>query len=288
MNRNIVRCWIFIGTFIVPAAAFADGPPVSSPSPEPPPSVVPAPTVAPASLPVVSLAPTTAEAREAQHAADLARFRVFVGHGDEPARAYRFVGGLASLGVGALMTPVGAVLYSREPGAGPGIALGVGIASSLGGAFTLLGSSPYRKAGEAVDRAKALGQDDATALAAGETELRKAAAEERFERRVGGGIFAGLGVTALALGTTFALADFTGRTLDRQDQDGVAAALLVGGGLSVVCGLEAFLFPSPNETAWAGYSAAKLSASAWAPKVNGFGMAPTPGGGASAALSGFF
>ena len=289
MNRNIVRFCIFLGTLTIPAAAFADDPPVSSPSHVAPPSVVSAPTVAPASLPVVSVPPTTAVARGAEHAADLARFRVFASQGDEPTRAYRFVGGLASLGVGALVTPVGAVLYSREPGAGPGIALGIGIASALGGAFTLLGSSsPYGKAGEAVDRAKALGHDDATALEAGEAELRKAAAQERLERRVGGGVFVGVGLAALAVGTTFALADFTGRTLDRHEQDGIAAALLVGGGMSVVCSLEAFLLPSPNETAWAGYSAAKRGTSAWAPKINGFGMAPTAGGGASAALSGVF
>lgn len=210
-------------------------------------------------------------------AADLAAFVAFAERADEPARTYRLVGGLAALGVGGLVTPVAAVMVSRDEGAAAGAALGVGIGTAVSGALVLMGSTsrPYRDAADAVEREKALGRSDRVALAAGESVLRQSAAEERLARYVGGGIFLGLGVVALGLGTTFAAADLTGDSLDRGEQDGIAAALLIGGALGAVGALDLMLFPTPAERSWEGYATRKSTAMV---RVTRFGVAPLPGG----------
>ena len=271
----VITSALFSGTARAQEAAVA-------PPPPPTPPAAPAPSVAVAS-PAAS-APAES-ARE-----ELAEFLAFAERTDEPARTYRLVGGLAALGVGGLVIPVGAAMYSREAGVGAGVTLGVGIGTALGGAFVLMGSMPrpYRDAADAVAREKGLGRSDAAALAAGENELRRAAGEEHLGRVVGGGIFLGLSVIALGLGTTFAAADLTSNSFDRDDQDGVAAALLVGGALGTVGAIDFVFSPMPNEAAWEGYSAGRKVGAAPAPRVTAFGVAPLPEGGARVGLGGAF
>ncbi len=247
------------------------------------------PSTAPAPLaPLLVASPPTESAEPRSE--ELSAFVAFVEKADEPTRCYRLVGGLAALGVGGLVTPVGAAMVAREPGVAAGVTLGVGIGTALGGALVLLGSTPrpYRDAADAVASAKGLGRSDATALAAGEETLRRAAAEAQLERMVGGGVFLGLSVIALGFGTTFATADLTSGSFDRDEQDGVAAALMVGGALGTVGAVEILLSPTPGEMAWEGYTAGRRGSAALAPRVTSFGVAPLPEGGARLGLGGRF
>lgn len=220
----------------------------------------------------------------------LAELSAYLERNDEPMRTYRLVGGLVGLGVGGLVIPVGASMVERDPGVGAGVTLGVGIGTAVGGALVLLGSRPrpHRDAADAVAQVLESGGGDAAALAAGEDALRRAAAEERLARLVGGGVLLGLGVTALGLGTAFATADLTSDSFDRDEQDGVAAALLVGGALGTTGAVELLFSPMPGETAWEGYAAGRKVGAAPAPRLTGGGVSVLPGGGARLGLTGRF
>lgn len=260
------------------AARAEDAPLEASPSAAPPTAEVPGPSAA---QPAGGGDPARAQ---------LAELSAFLERSDEPTRTVRLAGGLVGLGVGGLVIPLGASIHDRNPGVGAGVTLGVGIGSALGGALVLLGSRdrPHRDAANAVARALESGRGDAAALAAGEDALRRAAAEERLQRLVGGGVLLGLGVTALGLGTTFATADLTTDSFDRDEQDGVAAALLVGGAVGTTGAVELLFSPTPGEMAWEGYAAGRRVGAAPAPRLTGGGVSVLPAGGARLGLVGQF
>ena len=269
-----------ISTALCPVAARAQDAPLdgASPSAAPPTAEAPAPSAAQTSGP------------DDRASEQLAELSAFLERSDEPARTYRLVGGLVGLGVGGLVIPLGASIYDRDPGVGAGVTLGVGIGSAVGGALVLLGSRdrPHRDAANAIAQARGSGRGDAAALAAGEEALRRSAAEARLERLVGGGVLLGLGVTALGLGTTFATADLTSDSFDRDEQDGVAAALLVGGALATTGAVELLFSPMPDEMAWEGYAAGRKVGAAPEPRITGGGVSVLPGGGARLGLVGRF
>lgn len=207
-------------------------------------------------------------------------------------RAYRWGGGFAELAVGATLLPAGVALYARHGSALTGGMIGLGAAGILGGLGTLtLGGdqSAHLEVERAMAAARSRGRDDAAVLAAGEMALKSSAETARLERRVGGFVCSGLGVVALGLGAVFASADFTGRGFDREQQDGVAAALLLGGAIATTEGLRAALLPSSVEVTWETYEIGKRAhgrAPGPAPTV-ALRMAPTPGG-ASMGVGGTF
>ncbi len=137
---------------------------------------------------------------------------------------------------------------------------------------------------------RVLRRDEASALAAGEGALHRAADVARSERMDGGGLLAGLGVIALGWGTTFAAADFTSDAFSRRQQDGVAAAFLVGGAVSTVIGLRSLVMPSTAEVSWRGNNQSKCGrvSAGSAPTSIAFQAGPLAGGGASAGMSGTF
>ncbi len=222
----------------------------------------------------------------------LATFRAVVSAQSGREHTYRWGGGLAELAVGATLLPAGVALYTRHGSAITGGMIGLGAAGLLGGLGTLtLGGdqSAHLDVERAMAEARAHGRDDAAVLAAGENVLKTAAETARLERRVGGFVCSGLGVVALGLGAAFAAADLTGRGFDREQQDGVAAALLLGGAIATTEGLRAALLPSTAEVTWETYEIGKRSpvrAPGASPTV-GFRMAPAPGG-ASVGVGGTF
>jgi len=294
MRRLVVSSWFTFGLMALTGVARAaeepnpaTPPAQTSAPPTPPPAVAPPAVAPPATVaPPVQAPPGNA----AVDAADLARFRAYVSHQAAASHGYALVSGLVELGVGGIMIPAGAVLYSKDASVGPGLVLGLGIGSAASGLFGLLegfSRTPYHAAEQAAAHEKALGHDDATALAAGEHEWQEGVATEKLERRVGGGIFLGLGLTALGLGTAFAAADLTTRTFDRREQSGLASAFLVGGAVATAAGLSAVLVPSTAESAWEGYQAGKRAPAAGI-RVLGVSASPLPGGGGSAGIVGAF
>jgi hypothetical protein len=218
---------------------------------------------------------------------DLTRFRSFVAHADTPSRVGRYVGALAGLGVSAVVTPVGAVLYGRDANAGSGVVLGTGIGFGVGGLLELIfaSKSPYASADAAAALALAQGRTSAQALAAGEAVLEQAAREARTERLVGGIIGLGLGAGALGVGAVFAGADLTSSSFSRKEQDGVATALMLAGAWVTACGAEILFSPTPLETSWAAYHAGRSRE----PRRSALllpAVTPTPNGGAMLTLGG--
>ncbi len=291
MNRFSLVCCAFVGAWLSPLVAHADEDRMEEAPPAPPPTGVPTPTTArsPAG------APPRAPWNRAEE--DLASFRAWVAPQAGPERAYRWIGVFSGLGIGAALVPAGAVLYSREGSAASGLVLGFGVGALVGGLGALVfGSDPnvHDRAEQAMAREVALGHDPASVLAAGEGALQRAADDARSERVDGGGLLAGLGVIALGWGTTFAAADFTSDSFSRRQQDGVAAALLVGGAVSTVMGLRSLVLPSAAEVSWQGYNQTKRArlSQTFAPTANanaiGFQATPLPGGGASAGIVGRF
>lgn len=221
-------------------------------------------------------------------AMELVRFRAAVARAEHDARAFRIVNGLVGASIGAVAIPSGIALYGRDPSVGAGVVVGIGIASALDGlGIALAWSSPYAKIDSAISASQRAGAGDAAALEAGEHAWAKEARDERLERHIGGGVFLGLGLTALGLGTAFAASDLTTRTFDRREQDGVASALLVGGAAVTIAALASLFVPSAIEAGWDGYGAAKDVAVA-RPRIVGFGAGPLAGGGGSAGIVGAF
>lgn len=216
---------------------------------------------------------------------DLARFRAFVTHADTPSRVRRYVGALAGLGVSAVVTPVGAVLYGREANAGAGVVLGTGIGFGVSGLVELLvaPASPYALADAAAASELTRGRSPAEALAAGERVLEGAAREARVGRLVGGAVGLGLGAAALGVGAVFAGADLTSSSFSRKEQDGVATALVLAGAWVTACGAEILFSPTALETSWAAYHAGRAreprKATGLVPAV-----VPMPNGGAMLTL----
>jgi hypothetical protein len=243
-----------------------------------------------------SLSPLMAQADEGESAApsaDLATFRGWVATQSGPERTYRFVGALSGLAVGGVLVPAGGVLYSRDGSAVNGAVVGLGIGALVGGLGTLAfgtDSDAHDRAERAMHDEEVLGRDDATILAAGESSLRASAESQRLKRLVGGGVFAGLGVIALGSGTVFAAADFTSGGFTRREQDGVAAALLLGGAVSTLTSLQALVLPSVAEVSWQGYAKTRRAtpSAAFAPSAVTFQAMPLPGGGGSAGFVGRF
>ena len=238
--------------------------------------------VAPSSEPAPSTRSTSPNA--ADDARDrLATFHAVVSAQSGHEHAYRWGGGFAELAVGATLLPAGVALYTRHGSALTGGMIGLGAAGILGGLGTLtLGGdqSAHLEVERAMAAARSQGRDDAAVLAAGEKALENAAEKARLERRVGGFVCSGLGAVALGLGAVFASADFTGRGFDREQQDGVAAALLLGGAIATTEGLRAALLPSTVEVTWQTYEIGKRAhgrAPGASPSV-ALRMAPTPGG----------
>jgi hypothetical protein len=262
---------------VVPSRALAS---------EPLPADAPATDAAPPPPPPRAVAPSEAnEARER-----LATFRAVVSAQSEREHGYRWVGGFAELAVGATLLPAGVALYSRHGSALTGSMIGLGAAGLLGGLGTLtLGgdASAHLDAERAMVDARARGLGDAAVLAAGEQSLKNAAERARLERRVGGLVCTGLGAVALGLGATFASADFTGRGFDREQQDGVAMALLLGGAIATTEGLRAAILPSSAEVTWETYEKTARARTQGASPSVAFGMAPSPGG-ASVGVTGTF
>lgn len=254
--------------------------------PPPPPVVAPVPPPAPAA-PVA-----TPAASNNDDAADLARFTALVRRGHEPTSRYRLAGGLTGLGLGAVTVPVGAVMIGRDSeSVGAGIVLGAGIGSIVGGALVLSGlfsDDPYSDAEAAIVREKAQGHDDRSARLAGEAELKRAVDGARTARVVGGAVVLGLGIASLGAGSVFALGDFTGPKLERREQDAIAAGFMAYGVLTTLVGVQSLLFPTTVESTWDGYSAARRSEIASAPRILGIGGGPIPGGGASVGLTAAF
>ena len=81
------------------------------------------------------------------------------------------------------------------------------------------------------------------------------------------------------------LADFTGRKLDRSEQDAVAAGY---GLLSTLVGIQALLFPILIESAWEGYSVGEKTRASETPRLLRIGGRPLPEGGASVGFNGIF
>jgi len=259
--------------------------------------VAPSPAVAPAPLPApvapAATAVTTATVNAvADDAADLARLRALAFRGHAPVTGYQLAGGLTGIGIGALAVPMGAVMFGRDSGSLAGAAvLGGGIGAALGGGLVLTGlfnDDPYTAMTAAMAREKALGRDDHAAVLAGEAELKKAAAAARWNRTVTGVAVIALGALGLGAGTVFALADFTAPNLSRREQDLISAGFFGYGLLSTLAGVQTLLFPTTLETTWDGYSAAKRSTAASAPRLLNVGGGPLPGGGASVGLTGVF
>lgn len=216
---------------------------------------------------------------------DLARFRSFVAHADTPSRIRRYVGALAGLGVSAVVTPVGAVLYRREANVGSGVVLGTGIGFGVGGLLDLVfaPASPYARADAAAALELSRGRTSAEALAAGEAVLEGAAREARTGRMVGGAVGLGLGAAALGVGAVFAGADLTSSTFSRKEQDGVSAALVLAGAWVTACGAEILFSPTPLETSWAAYHAGRAREPRRATLVAP-ALTPVPNGGAMLTL----
>lgn len=223
---------------------------------------------------------------------DLTTLREVVSAQSGSERAYRWGGGFAELAVGATLLPAGVALYARHGSALTGGMIGLGAAGILGGVGTLtLGGdqSAHLEVERAMAAARSQGRDDASVLAAGEMALKRSAETARLERRVGGFVCSGLGAVALGLGAVFASADLTGRGFDREQQDGVAAALLLGGAIATTEGLRAALLPSSIEVTWETYQIGKRArgrVAGVAPTL-ALRMVPTPGG-ASMGVAGTF
>ncbi len=256
-----------------------------------PPNAPPSPTVGPTPSVAGALVPP-AQGQSPEDVADLARLRALVARGGEPGRSYRLVGGLTGLGIGAVATPVGAVMISRDSGSvGAGIVLGAGIGSAVGGVLVLTGlfeDNPYSAVDSAISREKGAGRTDHDALVAGEAEFKKSVDSMRRGRVIGGGLVMGLGLASLGAGAVFGLGDFTGPKLDRRQQDAISAGFIGYGVLSTLVGLQAMLFPTPVESAWDGYAAGKRTTASVGPRLLGAGGTPLPEGGATVGFYGSF
>lgn len=305
MNRCVLISLVGASFVALSSAAYADEPPAptgapaaATAPPAPPAAPAPAPVVAPTASAGGPNAPGVASAgfggpvaSPDDAAADLARLRALAERGQDPVRSYRLGGGLTGLGLGAVAIPVGAVMMGRDSGSiGGGVVLGAGIGSVVGGALVLTGlfdDSPYSAVTAAIAREKAQGKDDRSALRAGEAELKKSVESIRSGRTIGGALIIGLGVASLGAGAVFGLGDFTGPKLERREQDAIAAGFFGYGILTTLVGIQTLLFPTPVESAWDGYSAAKRTAQV-GPRLVGVGGGPLPGGGASVGLTGLF
>lgn len=197
---------------------------------------------------------------------------------------------VGSLAVGGAAIPTGVVVLSRDGGSetaiAGGVILGTGIGSVLGGIIQLF--VPYGatlELGEELNDAMASGAPPDHVVLAVEQQWAEAAADIRMGRKISGGIGIGLGAVALGAGTVIALAEPD--SLSSTEQSIMSAALVFGGAIGMVGGLQVFFIETPQEVAWSTYAVSNGIAKeplVVAPRLS---LAPTPGG-AAVSLDGRF
>ncbi len=231
----------------------------------------------------------------------LERLRAVLAHVDAEATDAHIPVLVGSLAVGGAAIPTGVVLLGRGGdrttiGGGTvdsdattiagAIILGTGIGSVLGGVIQLF--VPYGatlELGEELNDAMATGAPTDHVVLAIEQQWAEAAADIRMGRKISGGLGIGVGAVALGAGTVVALAE--PEALSGTETAVISSALVFGGALSLVGGLQVFFIETPQEVAWNTYAAStgiSRQPLVVAPRL---GFAPVPGG-AAVSLDGRF
>jgi hypothetical protein len=197
------------------------------------------------------------------------RLGELLGHFSAEASSYRAWGSGIGLGMGALLIPVGIVMITSasttttvggvtvtrdEPvGLGGPIVLGLGIGSALGGILNLvLVSHPFERLSDAFEERRRAGKAPAVVVAETESEWQDKVESQRSLRKVFGVIGVVAGGLVLAGGTAFALAPIS-TSLTRNEQYGLAAALIATGSLSALAGIQLYFFSDPFESSYETY-----------------------------------
>jgi hypothetical protein len=189
---------------------------------------------------------------------------------------------VAALAVGAVAIPTGAVMLSRDradeaTSIGGAVILGTGIGSVLGGVIQLfLPLGATMELGDELARAESTGAPADHVVTMVEQRWAQVAADARLGRKVGGGFSMGLGAVALGAGTAVALAEPA--ALSTTDQAILSSALVFGGAMSLVGGLQVFFTELPQEVAWNTYAASNGLPREPLIVAPRFGIAPTRGG----------
>jgi len=179
---------------------------------------------------------------------------------EEPARTYRYAGGLTAMGLGVVTVPLSAMMLERGSATemGPVILLGLGFGEVVGGAFILITPGSYASGySRVVDRIVAgrrAGEPEGKILEEAERVWQEQADLARSGRRAVGGIALALGVVASGVGIGLDAAAPLGG-LSRADQDGFSAGAFALGYASILAGVRSFVFPTPVEVSWQAYRA---------------------------------
>ena len=194
------------------------------------------------------------DAKTAADAVAAARLESTMAYYREQMQSYRVWAPLGGAAIAAAAIPAGVVLFDKgQPFAG-GIALGTGIGVAAGALLVALSSgSPMGSVGDAFYEARKRGESDAAVVEAAERAWKKQADEARRGRRVGGPILSIVGAAALGTGVWFAVTPDRIGNLSSGEQAGIGAALIFGGSLGVLSGLQHICFATPVESSWEEY-----------------------------------
>lgn len=195
---------------------------------------------------------------QGQAGARLPALQRVMGSVDTKAEDYHLAGLVAGLAIGAVTIPAGIVMIDEtsayDSGVPAGVMLGVGIGSVIGGTLQLLQpfGATHELRGELDERLASGAPIDQVVLEL-EKKWSDAASSAETERMVGGAIGIGAGTILLGLGAVFAFAEVG--DIRTEDRHTVAAIGGAAGALSIIAGLQTFLFETPLESAWNTYAA---------------------------------
>jgi len=173
-----------------------------------------------------------------------------------------WVAGLA-IAMGAVAIPAGFYMLSKDDSDArtkPGsiVATG-GIAVAAIGILDLLmvHSGPTQNLAESLEEDEASGRPRAELLARAEKDWAHAAERRRSQRKLGGGLLAGLGAVSVLAGATVAFIPWS--SSERREAMGYSGYFFGLGLLALPLGVDTFIREDPIEAAWRSYQATRSS-----------------------------